>query len=281
MNDEKHDPELRAVAAEWSAPPPSTDLRARVMGAYHREFGKVPWWRRGLRGRSMAGFALAACVLLLVVAEVFPQMRGAASPPAKVPWTVDSQFVEYAADGSSSIEMYTTSYESNSVEILLARSLPGNVFLTAMGRVADVALPAWSRFITPFVVDAETLEKVKRARASRSTIGFLTGCSADCMALEHYGFAKAPEGSGASCIAGMIVGRETILNHVTEAVRQRWTEHGRMTLWMAPDLGCFALRVTHELELPDGTFHLVKAKRAMKVNVYPKGLDATRFCTVS
>jgi hypothetical protein len=60
-----------------------------------------------------------------------------------------------------------------------------------------------------------------------------------------------------------------ILNYPTEAVRERWTEHGRQTLWMAPELGCFALKITKEEERPDGTFHLAFAKQALKVNVNP------------
>jgi hypothetical protein len=75
--------------------------------------------------------------------------------------------------------------------------------------------------------------------------------------------------AAAGCVDSPVVDRATILNHPTEAIRDRWTEHGRMTLWMAPDLACFALKVTYEAERPDGTFHLVAAKQALKVTVNP------------
>ena len=42
-----------------------------------------------------------------------------------------------------------------------------------------------------------------------------------------------------------------------------------MTVWTAPALGCFALKITLEAERPDGTFHLAFAKQALKVNVNP------------
>jgi hypothetical protein len=42
----------------------------------------------------------------------------------------------------------------------------------------------------------------------------------------------------------------------------------RLTLWMAPDLGCFALRITTEERRPD-TFRLVSRKQALKVTLNP------------
>ena len=40
-------------------------------------------------------------------------------------------------------------------------------------------------------------------------------------------------------------------------------------MWMAPDLGCFALRITSEALRPDGTFRLVKTKQALRVTMNP------------
>ena len=56
---------------------------------------------------------------------------------------------------------------------------------------------------------------------------------------------------------------------VNTAAVGAWAEHGRMTLWLAPDLGCFALKVTYEEQRPDGTFHLVNAKQGLKVTLNP------------
>jgi hypothetical protein len=112
------------------------------------------------------------------------------------------------------------------------------------------------------------VERINQARQSRAPgVSFIAGCEEGCLVLEHYGFAKTADGDG--CIAGTIVGRETILNYPTAAVRQRRTEHGRMTVWMAPGLGCFALKVTNEEQRADGTFHLVSARQALKVALNP------------
>lgn len=113
------------------------------------------------------------------------------------------------------------------------------------------------------------MERMRRARPP--DFSFLTGCEpgSGCLILEHYGFAKVATGADHSCVDRPLAGRATILNHPTEAVRERWTEHGRMTLWLAPDLGCFALKVTYEEQRPDGSFHLVSAKQALKVTLNP------------
>jgi hypothetical protein len=273
MSEERQDPELKSMAAEWVAPPPAADFHSRVLKAFDRGFGRIPWWRRWraafvprTRKGLFAGTVVTAGVFFFVVTQTAPQILGLASPPARIPWTVDSEFVRYAADGSSSVEMHSRSYEVNSNEILLKRSLPGGTFMTLIGRGLDRALPAWSRLITPFAAHGDLAEKRKQAGAVGRSVGFITGCDAGCLLLEHYGWAKN-SASSSGCIDGAVVGRETILNHPTAAVRQRWTEHGRMTLWMAPDLDCFALRVTYEEQLPDGSFRLASAKHAVRVNV--------------
>ncbi len=271
MNDEMRNPELKSVIAEWMAPPPARNFHTRVLIAFDGEFGKIPWWRRwagtfapGERKGLLAGTALIACLFLLVVTRAFPQMTGLDAPPAGTLWTADSEFVRYAEDGSYSVEMNSRSYERNGNEILLSRYIPGNAFMTALGRTLDVATPVWSRFITSLTIDAGTLEKLRRARASG--ISLVTGCSAGCLFFDHYGWAKAADGG---CIEGAAVGQATILNHATVAIQRRWMEHGRMTLWMAPDMACFALRATYEEQRPDGRFRTVSEKRVVKINPIP------------
>jgi hypothetical protein len=170
---------------------------------------------------------------------------------------------EYADDGSSSIEMYSTSYSVDGNETIWSRSIPGNPFKTALGTIIDIALPIHNRVMPPLMLNAQQIERMKRARAEN--FGIITGCGPQCLTLEHFFSPKAVPG----CIAGAVAGREKILNDPTAAVRQRWTDHGRMTLWTASDLGCFALRVTYEEERAGGDFHLVAAKQAVKVTVNP------------
>jgi hypothetical protein len=249
-----NDAELDEILNSWSAPAAPASLRRRVRDGFPAPPQRKAKW--------IAAAILAAAAFSLIVAEAFPQVRG----PVRAPWTVDSEFLKYAEDGSASIdsiEMYSTSYSVDGNETIWSRSIPGNPFKTALGTIIDVALPIHNRIMTPLMLNAQQIERMKRARAEN--FGIITGCGPQCLTLEHFYFPKAVPG----CIAGAVVARERILNYPTAAVRQRWTEHGRMTLWTAPDLGCFALRVTFEEERPGGDFHLVAAKQAVKVTVNP------------
>jgi len=71
-------------------------------------------------------------------------------------------------------------------------------------------------------------------------------------------------------VDAQIVGRETILNYPTVAVQLGSGDQRRLTLWTAPDLGCFALKITTEERRPDGTFHLVSKKQALNVTLNPQ-----------
>jgi hypothetical protein len=133
MPDIRRDPELKLAVEEWMAPPPSAQLQSRTLAAFDREFGKTPWWRiwtaalvPGRGKRLILASALGSCALLLMVARAFPQMSWSPSLPAGTKWTVDSELIRYADDGTPSVEMQMTSYESNSNEVLISRSVPGN-----------------------------------------------------------------------------------------------------------------------------------------------------------
>ena len=265
------DTELDEMLDEWDVPPEPASLRQSV----HAEFAAgqrrqkesgwpmrwLVWLVPGSAGRLFGGAVIGSVVFLLAMIQFSPQAFGTGSPPAHIPWTADSELIRYAGDGSSSVEMYMTSYEFNSNEVLLSRSAPRNLFMTAVDRTLDAGLPVPGRLTAPFL-SPDTLEKLKRARAQ--TVGLISGCSdVGCLTLEHYSFTK-----GNDCLAGEIVGRETMLNHPIEAVRKRWLD-GRMTVWTAPDLDCFALKVTYEERQSDGTFKPVRSKQAMKITVNP------------
>ncbi|HEY1758168.1 MAG TPA: hypothetical protein VGG72_22550 [Bryobacteraceae bacterium] len=65
MTDEYRDPDLESIRAEWQPPPPSAEFQARMLSAYEREFGRVPWWRR--RWPVTAAVAAAAVVLIAML----------------------------------------------------------------------------------------------------------------------------------------------------------------------------------------------------------------------
>jgi hypothetical protein len=113
------------------------------------------------------------------------------------------------------------------------------------------------------------MERYKKIRSSwPPTIGVISGCADwTCLVIEHYYHQRAEAGGGTSCLAGEVVGRETILNYPTAAVQVLLWDRRRTTLWMSPDLGCFALRIRIEVRRPDGSFHLVNEKEALKVTL--------------
>ena len=66
--------------------------------------------------------------------------------------------------------------------------------------------------------------------------------------------------------SGTILGEQLMLNYATVAAQYNFWK-SRVTVWMAPQLGCFALRVTVEREQPDGSWTLSSEKKAVRVAV--------------
>jgi hypothetical protein len=272
-----NDTELDELLDTSSAPPAPASLRENVRAGFAAGLKRntspsVLHWITafvpGARKRLLAAAVLGVGAFLLIVTQAFPQMFGLGAPPVKIPYTVDSEFVRYADDGSSTVDMYSTSYGLNGHEILLSRSFPGNPFGTVIGRTADATLPLLSRLISRLTIPAEELERVRQH--SPHTIGAVTGCDDwTCLLLEHYFFQRVAAGIGAGCLDGAVVGRETILSYPTAAVQLALGDQRRMTWWTAPDLGCFALRIMIEEKRPDGTFRLVSKKQALKVTLNP------------
>jgi hypothetical protein len=268
-----NDTELDEMLDRWSAPPAPATLRESVRAGFAAELeqrtkpGVLPQWIGAFARRSLLAAAIlgTGAFVLLVVTQAFSQ-----TPPGRIPYTVDSELVRYAEDGPSAVEMYITSYANDGEnEVLLSRSLPGNLFATALARTLDAALPAWQRLTRPFTISDKEWERIQAIRAAHPGVGFISGCGAGCLVLDHWSFAKPAAGVNAGCLAGPIVGSEAILNYPTTAVSLHLGDNRRMTLWTAPDLACFALRITTEEKRPDGTFRLVTRKQALRVTVNP------------
>jgi hypothetical protein len=256
MPDESRDPELEWIRRNWDAPPPTAGFHIRVLDAYVREAAHV---RAGYATRKkrkaswmMALLRMAAVTILgvgalsMIVTLALPKT----GTPVSLPWTVDSEFVSYGEDGSSSIEMYMTSYLIDGEETVLSRVLPGRPFEGALGR------------------DLEAIGRLfAKSKQSQLRSVFITRCNLGCLNVVYTAFSRA-EHQWTGCLPGTFVGREVILDHPTEAVQETLGD-GRATLWTARDLGCFPLRVTYEEQLPDGRYQLVNEKRALRVNLSP------------
>jgi hypothetical protein len=165
----------------------------------------------------------------------FPQTLRLASALVRIPYTVDSVFVRHATDGSSTVDIYSTSYNHNGNEIRLSSSVPGHPFASAIRSTLDVAQFVLLHQTALFHVDAEEAERA--AAAVRVNNG---------------------------CEDGPVVGREMILNYSTVAVQFTSTTD-RITLWMSPDLGCFPLKMTYDERRPGGTFRQIIDRHALKV----------------
>jgi hypothetical protein len=64
-----------------------------------------------------------------------------------------------------------------------------------------------------------------------------------------------------------LVGDEVILNYPTVAAQHEIGGGRLMTVWMAPQLSCFALRARIEALQPDGSRTTVSEKKAVKVTL--------------
>jgi hypothetical protein len=222
------DTELDELLNCWKVPSPPVELREQVRGAFY-----PPRKRRSLRFNlkpMFAGTALGACVgLLAIVTQAFPQTIRIASGLFQIPYTVDSEFVNFDEYGTPKVEMYATSYMDKGVETQLSSSVPGEPFATAVRRVLDA---------TGFL-----LSRIVRR--------------------DHSGYFV---GSGCVNQGQPVVERKTLLGFPTVAIQTRFGGgQERMTLWMAPDLDCFALMTRDEERQADGSYRVVSEKHALSV----------------
>jgi hypothetical protein len=243
-----NDTELDQLLNSWDASPVPASLRACVRAGFHArpERSKFPV------GRVLIA-AVGIGIFLLAVTLALPQTLSLISPTVRAPYIVDSDIVRYGFDGTPSVELSLGSYNNDGSEVVVYET--AHSLLPAIKLGLQAIGPVVGRLTLLFVVSHEQSERAKLiARVSAGFEGYWLGSAAS---LIHSG-----------CVNGPVVGHETILNHQTIAVRQ-FSDRQRMTLWMAPDLGCFALRLTREERRSDGTFRLVLKKQATKVTLNP------------
>jgi hypothetical protein len=217
-----------AAALERKTP---SDLSVHSIIRFTRRSGKY----------LVVGVIPGALAFLFIAAQVFPQMYRLEFVPPEIPYTVDSEFVRYADDGSSSIEMYSTSFNHNGSEVLLSSSIPGHPIVTAIRQTLDRVGFAVFEITTPFRTKTEQRERA--ATAARVERG---------------------------CVDGRVIERGTIIGYPVVAVQHPLDQNRRLTMWMAPRLGCFVLRLTTEVRRPDGTFQLISGKQTLKINLTPE-----------
>jgi hypothetical protein len=246
-----NDTELDQLLNVWSVPPVPASLRVSVRAGFDARPRRR--WLRWPGKFLFAAAALGVVTFLLAVTLALPQTLSLVSPPVRAPYIVDSDVVRYGFDGTPSIELSIGSYNNNGSEIVVSEV--AHSLLPAIKLGLQAVEPLVGVLTGHFVVSHEQSERDKLiARVSTGFEGYWLGSAAALI--------------DSGCVNGPVVGHETILNHRTVAVRQ-FNDVQRMTLWMAPDLGCFALRLAREERRADGTFRLVLKKQATKVTPNP------------
>jgi hypothetical protein len=261
-----NDRELDELLDKWSAPETPKSLRAGVRAGFDARRGRRPmrWWGKGL-------IAAAAVVVLFVLVPKAAPQKGQLGMllEARHPYSVLSEFVRYGRDGSSRIEMYSTEYnDQEGQEHLLGRRILDNPVHDTVARIVDAATDATGPLRTYLLrlspVNAELMDK----RAAVPAV--ITECvGRACISFAHYALGSAGR-PGTGCVDGAAAERETILDYATVTTQLPLDGNGmRRTVWMAPALSCFAMRVETEKEQADGSFRLVSAKQAIKVRLNP------------
>jgi hypothetical protein len=230
-----NDTELDNLLNTWTAPAPPPSLRARVRAGYATLTPKA-------RRRFRLSFWAIVFVFAVVATAAFPKAVKLVVP-AQIPYTVDTDTTTFGRDGTIH-ELLMTTYMRNGVEMPLARKRRDEGPLKTL--VIQILNDAYFDYslVFPPVAPHRWAEFVA------------SGCSNE----------------------GTVVGHETILGYQTTVTEHRSPSRDRgdvlqdgrkITLWQAPDLGCFDLKMVHEQQNSDGTYRLVEERHALKVTVNP------------
>jgi hypothetical protein len=197
-----------------------------------------------------AGITAGAVVFLLVIAEAFPQSMAGLSGAA-FPFIVDSEVIEYKADGTSAvIELFTSAGGG----LVLSSEFPGDPIRTAQQRILDPLNLFLYRIAAP-IRDRQVARNQARVAALKAN---------------NPALAKRMAETERACTLGapwVTVGDDTILNHAVTGIQKVWMEEGkpvRLTEWSAPDLRCITLKSTTEKTV-DGKLRLAFERRVLKV----------------
>jgi hypothetical protein len=251
-----NDTELDELLNAWKAPDSSASwqdgMRARLAKKPKRTLRNLfPGWRF-----VFAGAAVAAVALVLVDNSAFPQVV------QRPPYTVESEITLYQgwpdcrecwAEGPKSARM--TSYNAAGNEQVLSWSVPGSL---------------WEEFFwTVRFAHNNTIRKIHRLFGEPDP-------EADEYASVHTDVAHSSvvgrratlvdSGCRTTSSPGQVLGEDVVLNYPTVVTQVGFWKR-KVTLWMAPQLSCFALRATVEAQQTDGSWTLMSEKRALNVTL--------------
>jgi hypothetical protein len=237
-----NDSELDQMLNRWGAPPAGAELRERVSAAYqktpklHRRWRFMPVGWKGL----FAGAAAAAVLFLLVCTQAFPDVLGSPSPALRPPYVAESKVTAYAADGSSRLESTIMSHSYKGTEIVQLETDQGNPLLESI-KAFHIGVHQFLLRYVPNLVMPES---------SARDAWFSSYVNAGCV----------DKGD-------VVIGHDKVLSYRTTVVQSVSPDGWRWTGWLAPDLGCFALKSKSEQPLPGGGFRIAKIRETVRVLV--------------
>jgi hypothetical protein len=266
-----NDTELDELLDIWKTPPPPAGLRTRLQDAAARESEspRLPGWK--FFGRWKVLLASAAGVVLVFLL-VNPAISQKISPP---PYTVDSEIIVHPDDargcfdfGKIGLErilgcwpyarpmhMLMSSYNAAGSEVVLSWSDPGKpleAWLWSAKLAMFSALDKMHGVLSPSNGEEDDHAVFHFSSDEKWTIG-------EKDALPNSGCRPVSR-------IGEVIGNESVLGYPTIIGRIDYYKT-RLTLWMAPQLSCFALRARVERQQPDGSWTLMNEKKALKVTV--------------
>jgi hypothetical protein len=251
-----NDIELDEMLDRWTSPAAPASLSAKVRANCDS--------RPKRRTRSGVWAYAGIAAILLVGVRAFPQKLTLLSSGARIPYTVDSEFFQRREDGSTEVAIYSSSYSREGREVFLSKSVPGDPWGTVMLRARDFGaalLRPIQELSLPLVASPEQIQKVRAlARIVDCTGGNCTG---------GWILGNRTELLRSGCELAPVAGHETILGYPTVAIQRGIGSKRRMTVWMAPALGCFPLKSMVEEQQVDGAFHAIRGRRALKITVNP------------
>jgi hypothetical protein len=262
-----NDTELDELLDVWKTPSPRESLRANLQAEIAAKQRRPPR-KLFTRRRVWATAAVLIFAVLVVNPDAFSEKV--------ITYTVDSEIRHYRGPEMEGLpdRVLMTSYNYAGTEMLQSWTYPDYPVETALLKARMVRDRAVKRLAWPFEKIAKyyyifkydlatpTAEPPEDSYATVHQYGpdttLLIGRRADLLS------------SGCRTIHGgaKVIGQEVILNYST-TVLQQWHRGGdrKLTLWMAPELSCFALRATVQEEQPDGSWKLIHEKKALKVNL--------------
>lgn len=268
-----NDKELDELLDSWKTPPVRGAWRESVQNRIAPKHRKplrelLPGWKF-----LAAAASTGTVILLLANTSAFSRML---SPP---PYTVDSEIRRYPPErveaeniedigrgsgikrsfASPDMTLLVTSYNEAGSEVILSASFPNQGLKSLLGGIFlalwDAAHTFKQRFILPPDEEAEALAVVYPS-SPRGDLELVVGRREELMS----------SGCRTSKAGAKVTGQDVILNYPVTGVQLPWGELV-VTLWMAPELSCFALRATIHGKQPDGAWKLIYEKQALQVTV--------------